>query len=80
MLGYAAALAAAVAYGLSTLLEASAARRSTASTGLDPRLVGRLLHQWMFVAGVLASIAGVLASVVALRRLPLFVVQAIVSA
>ena len=40
----------------------------------------RLLHQWRFVASVAIDTLGFLAQLVALQRLPLFAVQAIVAA
>ena len=40
----------------------------------------RLLHQWRFVASVVIDTLGFLAQLVALQRLPLFAVQAIVAA
>jgi drug/metabolite transporter (DMT)-like permease len=74
-----AALAAAFCYGVGSVAQAVATRRSEASTGLDPRLLFRLLHQWLYVCGLSLDILGFLASVVALHRLPLFFVQAAVT-
>jgi drug/metabolite transporter (DMT)-like permease len=51
-----------------------------APAGVDPGLLPRLLGQWRFTLSVLIDLAGFAAQVVALRRLPLFAVQAIVAA
>ncbi len=49
-------------------------------TGVDPGLVVRMLHQWRFIASLGIDLIGFLAQLVALRRLPLFAVQAIIAA
>jgi drug/metabolite transporter (DMT)-like permease len=49
-------------------------------TGVDPGLVVRMLHQWRFIASLGIDLVGFLAQLVALRRLPLFAVQAIIAA
>src|ERR1700719_601257 len=51
-----------------------------AAGGVDPGLVVRMLHQWRFVASIGLDALGFLAQLVALHRLPLFVVQAFVAA
>ena len=43
---------------------------------VDPGLIVRLLRQWRFVASLGIDLLGFLAQLVALRRLPLFAVQA----
>jgi len=48
--------------------------------GVDPGLLPRLLGQWRFTLSVLIDLAGFCAQLVALRRLPLFAVQAMVAA
>src|SRR3974377_2611448 len=50
-----------------------------ASGGVDPGLVVRMLHQWRFVASICLDALGFLAQLVALQRLPLFLVQAVVA-
>src|SRR5580692_637157 len=47
--------------------------------GVDPGLVVRMLHQWRFVASICLDALGFLAQLIALQRLPLFVVQAFVA-
>lgn len=71
--------AAAVCYGLASVLQSVSARRSAAAAGLDPRLLVRLLGDLPYVAGLSLDLLGFLASVVALHRLPLFFVQAAVA-
>jgi drug/metabolite transporter (DMT)-like permease len=46
---------------------------------VDPGLVVRMLRQWRFVASLGLDLIGFLAQLVALRRLPLFAVQAMVA-
>jgi drug/metabolite transporter (DMT)-like permease len=66
------------------VLQAVAARaassRAEGQTGVDPGLLGRLLRQWPFVISLVLDLAGFLAQLVALHRLPLFAVQAMVAA
>jgi len=78
-----AALVAALCYGVASVMQAIAVREASnraGSAGVDPGLVPRLLHQWRFVASVAIDTLGFLAQLVALQRLPLFAVQAIVAA
>jgi drug/metabolite transporter (DMT)-like permease len=73
------AFAAAVAYGAASVLQAVGTRRAGSSEGLDPRLLFRLAKQAPYVAGIALDLAGFALSVVALRTLPLFAVQAAVA-
>ena len=78
-----AALIAALCYGVASVMQAIAVREAShraGLTGVDPGLVPRLLHQWRFVASVAIDTLGFLAQLVALQRLPLFAVQAMVAA
>lgn len=81
-----AALVAALFYGVAAVMQAIAVReasnrplRDAAATGVDPGLVPRMLRQWRFVASLGLDSLGFVAQLVALRRLPLFAVQAIVA-
>jgi drug/metabolite transporter (DMT)-like permease len=76
-LGLPAAAIAAVCYGLASVLQARAARRSAGSEHVDPRLLIRLATQLPYLVGLLLDFAGFALAVVALRSLPLYVVQAI---
>lgn len=53
---------------------------SAALGGVDPGLVVRMLRQWYFLASLVLDFAGFGAQLVALRRLPLFAVQAMIAA
>ncbi|HEY0938086.1 MAG TPA: hypothetical protein VGD91_30625, partial [Trebonia sp.] len=77
----------ALCYGIASVLQAVAVRQAShrsraaaGASGVDPGLVPRLLHQWRFVASIVIDLAGFVAQLVALRRLPLFAVQAMVAA
>ncbi len=79
MLGILGALLAAVCYGVGSVLQALAASRTRSGPGLDPRLLLRVMSQVPFIAGLALDAAGFGLSLVALRQLPLFVVQAIIA-
>ena len=53
---------------------------ASGSPGVDPGLLVRLLRQWRFVASLGLDMVGFLAQLVALHRLPLFAVQAMIAA
>ena len=85
-----AALVSAFCYGVAAVMQAmairSASRRparirdgSPAAGRVDPGLLVRLLRQWRFLASLAIDIIGFLAQLVALRRLPLFAVQAVIA-
>lgn len=74
------ALAAAVMYGVATVLQAVGAQRaSRGTTGIDPGFVVRLARQWMYVVGLGFDALGFVFSFAALQEEPLFVVQAAVA-
>lgn len=74
------AIAAAVCFGVASVLQAIAARAAPAGEGVDPRLLVRLLGRLPYVLGVGLDLVGFVAELAALRSLPLFVVQAAVAA
>ncbi|WP_199486873.1 hypothetical protein, partial [Actinomadura logoneensis] len=74
------AVAAACCFGVATVLEAVAARSTTASEGVDPRLLVRLAANLPFLTGIGLDLVGFLLELAALRSLPLFVVQAVIAA
>jgi len=82
-----AAFVAALCYGIATVMQAMAVRaashRSAAvaadSGGVDAGLLVRMLGQWRFMVGLGLDTLGFVAQLVALNRLPLFAVQAIVA-
>jgi drug/metabolite transporter (DMT)-like permease len=86
-----AAVVAALCYGVAAVMQAVAVRAAsrrprsgsqpvTALGGVDPGLIVRLLHQWRFVASLGLDTLGFVAQLVALRRMPLFAVQAMIAA
>jgi hypothetical protein len=78
-LALACALVASVSYGAGTVLQASGARRVSSAGHLDVMLLGRLARQLRYVSGLALDAVGFVASIVALRTLPLFVVQAAIA-
>lgn len=82
-----AAIVAALCYGVATVMQAVAAREAStrtvagaASGGVDPGLLPRMLRQWRFVLSLGVDTLGFVAQLIALHRLPLFAVQAMVAA
>jgi drug/metabolite transporter (DMT)-like permease len=78
--GLVAALASAVCYGVASVLQAVAARRTPASNQVDPRVLVRVLRQVPFLAGLALDTLGFAFQFVALRFLPIFVVQSALAA
>jgi drug/metabolite transporter (DMT)-like permease len=81
-----AALVAALFYGIASVMQAVAVHEASnrpaqdAAVGVDPGLIPRMLRQWRFVASLCLDALGFIAQLVALQRLPLFAVQAMVAA
>jgi drug/metabolite transporter (DMT)-like permease len=84
----AAALVAALCYGIACVMQAIAVRAASRRTatpgraglgGVDPGLVIRMLRQWPFIASLGLDLIGFAGQLVALRRLPLFAAQAIIA-
>jgi drug/metabolite transporter (DMT)-like permease len=77
MWGLLAVLGSAVCYGVASVCQAIGARRAPEDGGsVAPRILVRALRQGPFVAGVALDGGGFVLQVIALRALPLFVVQA----
>ncbi len=82
-----AALVSALCYGVAAVMQAMAVRAAShrtaadgaAGTGVDPGLLVRMLRQGPFLASIAIDMVGFVAQLVALRRLPLFAVQAIMA-
>ena len=85
-----AGVVAALCYGIASVMQAVAVRAAsrrapgggapgTALASVDPGLIIRMLRQWRFVASLGLDLIGFLAQLVALRRLPVFAVQAMVA-
>jgi drug/metabolite transporter (DMT)-like permease len=79
VLSFAAALAAALAFGVASLLQQDGARRSPLRRDIGVRLLGELLRQPAFVLGGALDVVGFVLTFLALRHLPLFAVEATVS-
>ena len=77
--GLVGAVGAALCYGVASVLQALAARRTARTVGLDPTLMLRLARSWQYVLGLGLDGFAFLLSIAALRTLPLFVVQAIIA-
>ncbi len=75
--GLAGAVAAAVLYGVTTVLQVVAVRRQPLAVGLDVRLLRGLAASPLYVFAMAMEFVGFLLSLAALRSLPLFVVQAV---
>jgi len=79
LLAFAFALTATASYGVGTVLQAAGARRVHSAERLDPMLLARLARQSMYIGGLALDAVGFVASLLALRTLPLFVVQAAIA-
>ncbi|HEY2315947.1 MAG TPA: hypothetical protein VGH96_20225 [Streptosporangiaceae bacterium] len=83
-----AALLSAICYGVAAVMQAISVRAASnrtaevageAGQGVDPGLLVRMLHQGLFLASIAIDLLGFVAQLVALRRLPIFAVQAIMA-
>ncbi|NJC73300.1 hypothetical protein HC031_26790 [Planosporangium thailandense] len=79
ILGLLGAFASAVCYGVASVLQAVAARSTRQTRDVDPRLLLRLLGRAPFVGGVLLDGAGFAGQFLALRVMPVFLVQAAIA-
>lgn len=84
-----AALLSALCYGIAAVMQAISVRAAShrsvevvgeAGQGVDPGLLVRMMRQGLFLASIAIDLLGFVAQLVALRKLPLFAVQAIMSA
>ena len=80
LLAYLAALGSALCYGLGSVLQSIGAKRVEAGDRLDPRLLARVASQGPYLVGLGLDAVGWGLSLLALVRLPLFAVQAVVAA
>jgi len=77
--GLVCALGTAACYGVGSVLQAVAARRTAPTQGLDPRLLLTLAGSWLYLTGLALDALGFALMVVAVQSLPLFAVQAVVA-
>ena len=80
LLGLAAALAAAVLYGVAAILQASGARKVASVESLDPRVMARIMRQPTAMAALALMLVGFLLHLLAIRLVPLFLAQAGIAA
>ncbi len=80
VLGLVCALIAALGYGAASVLQSVAARNAESGSGLDPRLLVRLARSVPYLSGLALDLTAFVASLVALRTMPLFLVQSAVAA
>jgi hypothetical protein len=73
------AVLAALSYGIGSVMQAAAASHAENRPNLDPLLLVRLVGELPYVAGLALDLLGFVASIVALRILPLFVVQSAIA-
>ncbi|GGU82928.1 hypothetical protein GCM10010211_56100 [Streptomyces albospinus] len=82
LLGMICALASAVCFGTASVFQAVAARDTSPGTGsgVDARLLLRVLTQWRYLLGLTLDGLGFLLELVALRSLPIYTVGAALAA
>ncbi|MFJ6772161.1 DMT family transporter [Kitasatospora sp. NPDC091257] len=80
LLGLTTALAATVCFGFGAVFQARGARSAPRADRVRAGLLAALLRSWQFILGTLLDIVGFVLSIVALRTLPLFLVQAVTNA
>jgi drug/metabolite transporter (DMT)-like permease len=80
LIGFGAALVAALLFGTASILQTIASRNIPISAGLSHRLVGGLLRQRTFIASLALSLLGFVFHLIALRTIPLFLAQSGIAA
>ncbi|MFJ2581654.1 DMT family transporter [Kitasatospora aureofaciens] len=80
LLGLTTALVATVCFGFGAVFQARGARSAPRADRVRAGLLAALVRSWQFVVGTLLDIVGFALSIVALRSLPLFLVQAVTNA
>lgn len=78
--GLAAALGAALVFGVAAVVQAIGARQVPTASNLDPRLLVRLLRRPMLLAAIGLNFVGFVLHLIALRLLPLYLAQAGIAA
>ncbi|MGV9269738.1 hypothetical protein ACWDRR_34380 [Kitasatospora sp. NPDC003701] len=80
LLGLTTALVATVCFGFGSVFQARGARSAPRADRVRVGLLAALARSWQFLLGTALDIGGFVLSVVALRSLPLFLVQAVTNA
>lgn len=75
--GLLAAIGTALCYGVGSILQAAAAAKAPPTAHLDPRLILRLARGWRYPVGLALDAAGFVLTLIALRTLPLYLVQSV---
>ncbi|MDH2416485.1 hypothetical protein [Nocardioides sp. CER19] len=75
--GLACAVGTSLCYGVGSVLQSAAATGVEPAIRLDPRLLVRLAGTWRYPVGLALDAVGFVLSLVALRTLPLYVVQSV---
>jgi drug/metabolite transporter (DMT)-like permease len=78
-LGLVCAVGTSLCYGIGSVLQSAAASEAERVERLDPRLLLTLVRSWRYPVGLALDGIGFLLSLVALRTLPVYVVQAVIS-
>ncbi|MEI8082901.1 MAG: hypothetical protein WCI74_13775, partial [Actinomycetes bacterium] len=79
VIGLITAFTTAICYGVASVLQALAARRTEVGGAVDPRVLVRMVKQWPYLLGLGLDGVGFLVSLVALGMLPLFLVEAVIA-
>jgi drug/metabolite transporter (DMT)-like permease len=79
-MGLVLAIVSAICYGSASVFQAVAARRAPGSDTVDAKSLIRVFAQWPYLLGLALDGAGFVAQFVALRSLPIFLVQAALAA
>ncbi|MFD0273900.1 hypothetical protein ACFVHB_08290 [Kitasatospora sp. NPDC127111] len=80
LLGLTTALVATVCFGFGSVFQARGARSAPRADRVRVGLLAALVRSWQFLLGTGLDIAGFVLSIVALRTLPLFLVQSVTNA
>lgn len=79
LIGLLTAASAALAFGVAAILQAAGARGEPVTDGIDVFLLFRMLRHPAFLLSLVLSLGGFVLHLVALRSLPLFVVQPLIA-
>jgi len=76
-LGLVCAVGTSLCYGVGSVLQSAAAVHAEPVDGLNPRLLLTLVRTWRYPAGLALDVVGFALSLLALRSLPVYVVQSV---
>lgn len=78
-IAFAEAFGCAICYGIGSILQQIGSRQAKPASSLSPRNLVRFAHHWPYVVGLGVDFLGWILSLLALRMLPLFLVQAAIT-